>query len=408
MSRLHPHQLEPLLNEIRAASSTILKDVANCERDGRFAQKAFEELRSRGLFSICASKVDGGADLVSLRDLTETVRLLAKIDASVATAVQMHLVLSWYFARTARIAPDSPQKRLHSKWIREIGHGKMIASSTVSEPGQDARSPRTVATKTMNGWNITGVKSIASNAPGATHFYTRVRFDAPDGPKLASVMIPFDRSTVTINDDWDGLGLRVSGSCSVSFENAFAPKDALTIGGDWGPSNLEASYEGRLASVAPLLGVTVGIIEGAHEDCMAAFASRKSKPLSSAEIHLLSEIELQRMMSGAIIDVILTRLDAAFHDLPPGLLPNIDSQELLGELVSAGILVERAATAVCDMAMQFCGGRSYQSKHPVARRFRDARALFFMRPFAPANEWRDYLAERSLQARHGGYWDNAP
>ncbi len=63
------------------------------------------------------------------------------------------------------------------------------------------------------------------------------------------------------------------------------------------------------------------------------------------------------------------------------------------------MIVERSGGEAVDLAMQLCGGQSYRADHPLARMYRDIRAAAFMRPWAPAEEWLDFLAEATIGGR---------
>jgi hypothetical protein len=94
----------------------------------------------------------------------------------------------------------------------------------------------------------------------------------------------------------------------------------------------------------------------------------------------------------------LLSFDAELADRAPRTLPAPLGRALMKDCISAGMIVERAAIEVVDMAMQICGGASFHARHPLARLVRDVRAISFMRPFAPASHWSDFLSQETLSS----------
>ena len=99
-------------------------------------------------------------------------------------------------------------------------------------------------------------------APAATILLTSVRFaDDDGGERYAYVEIPADAPGVRINDDWDALGMRASGSHSVTFDGVELPGPAA-----WGgfPTGRPVPYlERNLPSGLFHASASLGIAEAA-------------------------------------------------------------------------------------------------------------------------------------------------
>ncbi|MEE1782939.1 acyl-CoA dehydrogenase family protein [Streptomyces sp. SP17BM10] len=368
--------------------------AAENDRAGRFAAPSVRLLEAAGVLAACAPVADGGAGLESVHDLGVLTARLAEADASVATAVFMHLALSMHFARTAAAAPtrDTPQHR----WNRAIGERRMIVCSTVTEPGTSAWRPATTAVPEDGGWTVTGRKAMASLSPAATHFYTRLRAETPDGPMIGSVLIPGDLKGVDVHDSWDGHGLRGSGSGTVAFDRVRLPGDAVGYRGRWGERPGTAALGGKVRVAAPLLGVPLGIAEAAHRTALAALsgdgagAPGRRRTGTAGTTAALAELETALASARGVLRCLLLDVDA--HDA------DAHGPDLMRACIAAGTVVERAALSAVDLAMQLCGGRSYRAGHLLGRLARDVRATMFMRPHAPAEEWADALADLALAA----------
>ncbi|MEV7026923.1 acyl-CoA dehydrogenase family protein, partial [Kitasatospora sp. NPDC093558] len=355
-------------------------------------------LEAAGLLAACVPVTDGGAGLDSVHDLGVVTARLAEADASVATAVFMHLALSMHFARTATATPgrNTPQRR----WTRAIGERRMIVCSTVTEPGTSAWLPATTAVPEDGGWTVTGRKAMASLSPVATHFYTRLRAETPDGPMIGSVLIPGDLKGVDVHDTWDGHGLRGSGSGTVTFDRVRLPGDAVSFRGHWGERPGTGALGGKVRVAAPLLGVPLGIAEAAHRTALAALsgagdgtpgapgAPGRRRTGTAGTTAALAELETALASARGVLRCLLLDVDA--HDA------DAHGPDLMRACIAAGTVVERAALHAVDLAMQLCGGGSYRAGHLLGRLARDVRATMFMRPHAPAEEWADALADLAL------------
>jgi alkylation response protein AidB-like acyl-CoA dehydrogenase len=111
---------------------------------------------------------------------------------------------------------------------------------------------------------------------------------------------------------------------------------------------------------------------------------------------MVAEMEVQLAAARGALHTALSTLDKHITDAKPRMMDVGLGRRLLKECLSAGMIVERSGTQVVDLAMQLCGGRSYAGGHPLGRMYRDIRAAAFMRPWAPAEEWVDFLADATL------------
>lgn len=371
------------------------------DREGRFAADSVAALNDAGVLAACAPVEDGGFGVTSLYDLAVIVNRLARADASVAVAATMHLALTWYYARTVRSTPADRLELPMPDWLRAVGRREMIVCSSVAEPGAKPWELTTSAVRSDDGWVVNGRKVLASISPAATHFYTRVRGETADGPVQASAMIPLSAHGVLVKDNWNGLGLRGSGSGEVVFDDVPVPAAAIVPRGPWGKP-LAPGYDGRAANTAPTVAVYLGIAEAARDSALAAVSgstSGRARSASAGGQALVAELELRVAAARGALHTALSTLDEHVTDARPRAMEPELSKQLLKECLSAGMIVERSGGEAVDLAMQLCGGQSYRADHPLARMYRDIRAAAFMRPWAPAEEWLDFLAEATIGGR---------
>ncbi|MQS38535.1 acyl-CoA dehydrogenase family protein [Streptomyces katsurahamanus] len=370
------------------------------DAEGRFARESVEALVDAGVFAAPAPVELGGSGVERLRDLTVITARIARADASVAVAHAMHTALAWYFARVVRFSADGdagcPPRR---EWLRAIGERRMLLCSAVAERGADYWNLATTATATPDGWVVNGRKILASVSPAATHFYCRLRAERGGGRHLASAMIPASTPGVRVGDDWQGLGLRGSGSGSVLFEGCVIPDEALMVRGPWGRRD-PAMLEGRAVSGMGLNGVYLGLAEAARDHALRALAtgtpSGRARVRSAAVKTAVAEMETALTAARGTLGAGLRDFDAQLLLNRPWSVTAETGRAMMKECQTVSLVVGRAAREVVDHAMTLTGGASYTAGHPLARAYRDVRAAPFMPPYSPPEEAVDFLADTTL------------
>jgi acyl-CoA dehydrogenase len=95
------------------------------------------------------------------------------------------------------------------------------------------------ATRAEGGYRVTGKKRFASGSPGGDLALTSAPFNDPkDGPTVLHFALPLSSEGVRIGSDWDTLGMRATGSHTLSFEDVFIPDGAISARrpqGAWHP-----------------------------------------------------------------------------------------------------------------------------------------------------------------------------
>lgn len=378
----------------------LLEEQAEAtDEEGRFARESVDALVDAGLFAAAVPTDLGGFGVERLHDLTVLTARIARADASVAVAYYMHTALAWYFARVVRFAADGEPGYLpRAQWLEAIGDRRMLLCSAVAERGADYWNLTTTATASYNGWVINGRKILASVSPAATHFYCRLKAARAEGDHLASAMIPAATAGVHVEDDWQGLGLRGSGSGTVLFNECVVPDDALLVRGPWGKRDA-GMLEGRAVSGMGLNGVYLGLAEAARDHALRALsapASRRDRTSAASVKHAVAEMETALIAARGTLATALQDFDAHLMLNKPQVITDDMSRAMMKECQLVSLVVERAATAVVDHAMRLTGGASYQARHPLARAYRDVRAAAFMPPYSPPEDAMDFVADTTL------------
>src|SRR5262249_13847319 len=108
---------------------------------------------------------------------------------------------------------------------------RSIIAAAQSEAGQNLTRPATRAERTPDGWRIDGHKVFCTMSPAATTLLTAVSFDDDQGvERYGFVQVPAGAPGLTINGDWDALGMRASGSHSITLDGVELPPGAVRGG----------------------------------------------------------------------------------------------------------------------------------------------------------------------------------
>ena len=376
-------------------ADSLAERAAAHDRDGTYPFEAIDALRAAGYFTAPIPRELGGLGVSSAHDLVVASSRLARGDASVAIGVNMHLVAVLNMERRRAVAAASGQERRARAWaagLEHVARAGTVLAAAISEPGQDLTRPGTVATRTASGWRIDGRKMFCTMSPAATDLYVAVTYtDAEGVERYAYAMVPTGTAGVVIHDDWDALGMRASGSHSISFD---------------GVELREAGVRGGFPVGDPLpymeRNLTAGLFHAAAALGIAEHADAHARRGLAGRIN--GDARPRMLVSDSAVDLAAARatLARAATLIDEHRLAHPDSdgapeqlEALFAETQAAKAFVNEAATRVVDRALALSGGAGYRSGSPLARAYRDVKAGTFMHPLG-ANRAYDYLARVAL------------
>jgi alkylation response protein AidB-like acyl-CoA dehydrogenase len=358
----------------------IGKRAAEHDRDASFPYDSFAAVKQSGYLAAPVPEHLGGLGTASVHDVLVASSRLARGDAALTLGVNMHLVFVLNVVRRYEIATAAGEER-HARsfaaTLEEIARDGIVFAAAGSERGQDLTRPATTAMRTETGWIVSGSKVFCTMAPAADVLYTAVTYVDDHGrERYGYAMIPRRTPGVVVHDDWDALGMRASSSDSVSFEDVQLPRSALRGGfpvGD-GIEYMERNLAAGLFHAAAALGVA----ESADAGIASGLARRAevdphAQMLAAESFVDLSACRAMFSRAAALID--------EHHERNPisrGTAPELT--QLFGEAQGAKVFIGEAAFRIVDRALALSGGAGYLNGSPLARAYRDVRALPFMHP----------------------------
>jgi alkylation response protein AidB-like acyl-CoA dehydrogenase len=388
-ARTEPGRRLVLLAEELAAG--LAANAADHDRDGSYPHEGVAALRDAGYLAAPVPQSLGGMGVESVHDLIVAASRLARGDASVAIGASMHLIPVVNTAhrwRAATLAGDGRRAAAYGSTLERVVREGAVMAAAVSEPNQDLTRPRTRAERTDDGWVVRGHKVFCTMSPAATELYAAVTFDDGDGERYGYARIPAEADGVRMNGDWDALGMRASGSQSVTFDDVRLPAAALRGGFPAGRLTDEL-MEANLVAGGLHAASSLGIAEAAHATAVAAMAPRVAEraPAPRALV-LVAEAEVELAAVRAAIARAGDLIDG--HLLRPG-----DVTEVFADVQAAKAFANEASVRVVDRALALSGGAGYMTAHPLSRAYRDVRAGAFMHPLG-ANRAYEFIGEVAL------------
>jgi alkylation response protein AidB-like acyl-CoA dehydrogenase len=272
--------------------------------------------------------------------------------------------------------------------MEKVAREGTVFGSAISEPRQDLTRPATTARRTETGWTISGRKIFCTMSPAADVLYTAVTYVDDDGrERYGYAMIPRATAGVVVHDDWDALGMRASGSNSVSFEGVELP-DGGVLGGF--PAGEPLPYmERNLVAGLFHAAASLGIAESADAIARSGLIGRSNGDARSRMQVADNAVDLAASRGVLSRAAALIDEHRAANPASDGSAEEIGA--LFAEAQAAKAFVNEAAARIVDRALALSGGAGYAGGSPLARAYRDVRASAFMHPLG-ANRAYDYLA----------------
>ena len=370
-------------------SANFAATAAEHDREGTFPIENVTAMKKSG-FSAAGVPVEfGGMGVTSVHDCIVALNRLGRGEASTPLAYTMHLSRTLSTARALRLAIASgnqARRRRSEEMLKKIGAGELFITVANSERGADVRTSKTLATKTDGGWLFNGTKTFATGSPAADVLAVRARYINEYGEeRMGATIAPIDRPGVKIMNNWDGLGMRASGSHDVVFTDYFVSDEEFDDTGKYGEFNAPFLALGTNSSMG-LSSIFLGIAETAHELAISAIHRRDGSlyPMNQTTI---AENEIDLAAARGILSRGAQYYDEFYQtgvEFPVGEIDN--SPETAFKMIKNGactkkFVMETAATIV-DRCVTLYGGGAYVSDNPMAKLYRDVRAGQFMQPWA--------------------------
>lgn len=353
----------------------VARDI---DRRNSWPDKLWNEIRSLGVSGIAFDEDVGGGGGTYL-DFVIVIEELARESAAAGLLPAVNVLAA---RALLRYATDSVRDR----FLRGLVTGDVKACWAFTEPatGSDPKSIATTATKTGDGWRISGSKAFISHSSVAD---IAVVFASVKG-RLSAFVVDATQPGFQPGARYDLLGLRGADTGDLVLDDIEAEHDALL--GDIGDGMavlVAIESEAKVRSAA----MCVGMAQSALDEALAYGRERSHRGQPIAEKFaaiqtLLADISIAAESARALTYHAASMRDAGLGDFP----------------YLAAAAKSHAAKSAADaarLAMQVHGAYGYTNEFPISRIYRDAKAYEMIQGSA---EIQRAIIARSLLGRGHG------
>jgi alkylation response protein AidB-like acyl-CoA dehydrogenase len=363
--------------------------AAENDRTGIFPVENITALRKSGFTGAAVPEELGGMGVSSAHDFLAAMNRLGRAEGSTPLAYVMHLARTLGIVRALKRAiatGNSEVQKRSEDMLRKIGAGEIFITVANSEPGANIRTSRTLATKVDGGWLFNGSKTFATGSPAADLLSVRARFkNDADEDRMGAAVVPVDRPGVEIKSNWDGLGMRASGSHDVVFTDYLVKDEEFGDIGEYGKFNAQFLALGSVSTFG-LSSIFLGIAESAHQIAVDAIKRREGGPQYPMNQVTTAENEIDLAACRAILSRAAQTLDDYNIEVDSSTAGPEETTRRAFQMIKNAAVVKKfvmqTAGAIVDRSLTLYGGGGFVANSILARLYRDVRAGPFMQPWA--------------------------
>ena len=400
----YPHSAPPLsgpvdviagdahaLDVAHALARDFAVDASRRDSERRLPWDELDRYSRSGLWGITVPREFGGAGVSSVT-LAEVIAIISAADGALGQIPQNH----FYALEALRVGGSPSQYRAFC----ELALAGQRFGNALAEIGHKDFKRRTRLTPCAGQtYRLDGRKFYCTGALYA-HWIPTLATTA-DGTAFL-VFVPRTEPGVSIVDDWDGFGQRVTGSGSVTFDNVHVEAEWIVP--------FQASFE-RPTTIGPFAqlmhaAIDHGIAEGAYAAALP-FIRDHARPWIDAGVDRAAEDPLTLERVGDL----RVRLRAS-HALLRRAGRLVDAAQLAPDAQSvaeASVAVAEARVLSTEVSLkagsrlfELAGAASTLAEHNLDRYWRNARTHTLHDPV----RWKfhaigNYYLNRKLPPRHG-------
>jgi acyl-CoA dehydrogenase len=253
------------------------------------------------------------------------------------------------------------------EWLPRLAAGECVASFALTEreAGSDPSGLATRAVRGTDGYRVTGIKRLITNAPVADLFvvFARTDPDATGSKGISALLVPAGTPGVVVGPADRKMGQSGSWTAEVAFDDALVPHSAL-VGGQEGEgfrSAMASIAQGRLHIAA----MSVGQAQRALDEMVryAAETRQGGRAIGGFQLvqAMIGDSQTELYAGRAMTQEAARAFDRGEDQKIGPSAAKLFCTEMLGR--------------VADRAVQVHGGTGYMRGGTVERIFRDARAF---------------------------------
>lgn len=347
-------QLQGMIQDF--AKREILPKARHNDQSGEFPKDIITKLGELGLMGITIPTEYGGSGMDPLSYVI-VMEEVAKACASTS------VILSVNNSLVSEVIKTFGTEAQKQKYLIPLASGKKLGAYCLTEPqsGSDAGNQKTIAKLEGDHYVINGAKNWITNGPQSDTLILFCLTHPELGNKgITAFIIPTTTPGVGIGKEEDKLGIRASGTCTISFNNVKVPvEDRLGEEKQGFKIAMITLDNGRIGIGAQALGIA----QAAYEEALKYAQERKQfgKPL----------VEFQGLRW--MLSDMATRIEAARLLIYKAAYLKTQKLPFSKNAAIAKLFASETSSFVCNKAVQIFGGYGYTKDYNVERYLRDAR-----------------------------------
>lgn len=347
--------------------------AARYDWSGVFPAENFEDLRRSGYARLTVPLELGGWG-ASLLDTTLAQFRLAQGDGSTALVASMHVT------NIARLVLGSAGSTpLLQKICRTVVEEGALINSALSEPATGSPSrggrPQTTAYRQPDGsWRIRGRKTFTTGSHALHYIVVGCSIEdeaqgasglAPLTAERGNFLLTHDLPGLSIEDTWNTLGMRGTGSNDLILDDVRVGPDAYMDEQIPMRPDAQSLLAGWTLAIS---AVYLGIAQAARDEAVRYARQRQPNSLKQPIASLphiqekVAKMDLALLQSRAVLFGVVEQCSQDPASVPPS------------NISAAKYLVTNHALEIVDLAMRVVGAASLSLSSPLQRYYRDVRA----------------------------------
>nr|WP_295970880.1 acyl-CoA dehydrogenase [uncultured Bacillus sp.] len=317
----------------------------------------------------------GGAG-ASIRELFHTLIRLAEADPDATHSLRSHYGQVEEYLR-------SPDKALRDRWFHRVAKGELIGNAVTELSSNNVGNLvyETILSPDGEAYRLNGTKYFSTGTLFSDWVY--VTASTPEG-KPVSVTIPVNREGVVIEDDWDGIGQKLTGSGTTHFNHVYAHKDEVTF-----VDRSKTPFNSFIQLI--LHAVVAGILHNVVTDAATLVHSRKrtfsfaASDIPAKDPQLLQIIGELSSIAFAAESIVLTAaeaLDKAVNSAVDGKIDFALSHEASLSAAQAKVVVDQLALKASSLLFEVGGASATRQSAHLDRHWRNIRTIASHNPTA--------------------------
>ncbi|NTF52732.1 acyl-CoA dehydrogenase [Agrobacterium rhizogenes] len=365
--------LSPFVTDeaLSALFEDIAKDSGKRDRERTLPFAQVDQIRAARFGAYRLPRKLGGAG-ATFRQLFEKIIELSAADSNIAQILRNHFVFVERFARH----PKGEQEKF---WQSQVANGAIFGlANTERAKAQSGDESVTRLMRNGDGFSLNGTKFYSTGSIFSDFVIVRAK-DADD--RLVTVVIPAKRTGVTLEDDWDAMGQRLTGTGTSRFLDVRVEASEAVFDREG------IAYDLPYASTIPqlfLTAVNAGILKAVLRDAKDLIKRRAKKAFYHAPSEVPSNDPILQKIIGdlaahvfAAETVVLAAADA--QDSIPASHEIIAYEQAAHhaslKAVKAKVLVDNLALQAATSLFDVGGASSTQRDYNFDRHWRNARTI---------------------------------